>query len=123
MTTFLLDANLSPETRRFLEQRFGLDVMDLLTTGLGHLSDEDVVALAKRERRVIVTLDRDFGEIYYRRERGQIGVTVLRVRDQTVEGINAVLERFFTSEASSIDLDHSLVIVEPDRLRVLRGSP
>src|SRR5512144_2177385 len=43
---------------------------------------------AKREQRVIVTLDQDFGEIYYLRERGRVGVLVLRLRDQTVASVN-----------------------------------
>lgn len=123
MTKFLLYANLSPETGRFLAQRFGFDVTDLITVGQAGLSDEAVVELAKRESRVVITFDRGFGEIYHRREQGRLGVLILRLADQSVESVNQTLARFFTAEANSIDLDHSLVIIEEDRLRIVRGSP
>jgi len=123
VSKFLLDANISPETRRYLEQRFGLDVIDLLTAQQGGLSDREVVDLAKQQGRVIITFDRDSGQIYHFHERGQLGVVVLRLEDQTVESVNAVLDRFFASEAEHIDLDHSLVIIEEDRLRIIGSGP
>jgi predicted nuclease of predicted toxin-antitoxin system len=52
----LLDANLSPRTASFLSVTFGFDVVALLDMGLGHLDDDQVVAMAKREQRVVITL-------------------------------------------------------------------
>ena len=75
---------------------------------------------AKREQRVIVTLDQDFGEIYYLRERGRVGVLVLRLRDQTVASVNRVLAAFFHTQAHDIDLDTSLVVVDEHQVRVVR---
>ena len=72
---------------------------------------------------MIITFDRDSGQIYHFHERGQLGVVVLRLEDQTVESVNAVLDRFFASEAEHIDLDHSLVIIEEDRLRIIGSGP
>jgi hypothetical protein len=72
---FLLDANLSPETAAFLTQTFGYDVASLLTLSRGTIPDKDVVAMAKDEDRVVITLDQDFGEIYHLRERGRIGAS------------------------------------------------
>ncbi len=119
---FLLDANLSPETTDHLVAALSLDVTDLLTTKQGTISDNDVVALAKAEERVIITFDLDFGEIYFTRERGRIGVIILRLADQTVEAVNRVLTAFFAKEASSIDLSRSLVIIEERRIRIRSAS-
>lgn len=115
---FLLDANLSPITREFPESTFNLDVTDLLSLSLGYLTDLDVVELARREGRIIVTLDLDFGEIYHQRAGGDLGVIIVRLADQTVESVNRVLERFFRTEAASIPLDRSLVVVEAHRVRI-----
>ncbi len=64
MNKFLLDANLSPRTRAYLSHTFHFDVTDLQSRQLGTLPDEDVIVLAKAEGRIIITLDKDFGEIY-----------------------------------------------------------
>ena len=80
--------------RPFLEEAFDFDVAhvrayySLYPSGL---SDEDIVAIAKRERRVVVIFDLDFGEIYCLRERGAFGALVLRLRDQTAESVNRTL--------------------------------
>lgn len=57
MRKFLLDTNLSPETREYLQKTFNLDVIDLITERKFMLEDEEVVELAKKEKRVVITLD------------------------------------------------------------------
>ena len=118
MSTFLLDVNLSPETGAFLRKTFAFDVARSTPP---ELPDEAVVDLAKREQRVIITLDQDFGEIYYLRERGRVGVLVLRLRDQTVASVNRALAAFFRTQAHDIDLKTSLVVIDEYQVRVVRA--
>ena len=84
MVKFLLDANLSPKTRQHLIEKFNFDIIDLITENKHGLTDEKVIKFAKKEKRVIITFDLDFGEIYYFSERGRVGIIVLRIEDQTV---------------------------------------
>lgn len=119
MTPLLLDANLSPLSAHYLTSRFAFDVAHLRTLGLGELSDDEVVALARREGRTIVTFDLDFGDIYRRWERGRFGVILLRLDDQTSSAVNRVLDRFFRLEAANIDLVTSLVVLDGKRTRVV----
>ncbi len=121
MSRFLLDANLSPETAQYLGATLGLDVLDLAGQGLGRLTDGAVVALAQRQQRVIITLDMDFGELYHRRERGRLGVIIHRLRDESIESVNAVLCRFFRGHAAEIDLARSLVVLDEARVRIRSG--
>jgi predicted nuclease of predicted toxin-antitoxin system len=114
----LLDANLSPETAAYLRATIDFDVVDLLTLGQSRLSDREIVAMAKRDRRVVITFDLDFGKIYHQWERGQIGVIVLRLEDHTVESVNAVLGRFFANVAAKIPLERSLIVVDESRVRI-----
>ena len=116
---FLLDANLSPETASFLVETLHLDVVSLLTLGLSHLTDRQVVAMAQREARVVITFDLDFGEIYHRGERGNFGAIVLRLEDQTVEAVNRVLSRFFAEIAATVPLERSLVVLDDERVRIV----
>jgi len=119
MTKFLLDANLSPETQLFLEKTFGFDVASLLAQQRGQIPDEDVVELAKEQKRVVITFDQDFGEIYHFKEKGKFGAIVLRLEDQTVESVNQLLGEFFTQQ-QEIDLENSLVILEKGKVRVIK---
>lgn len=119
MTPLLIDANPSPDIAVFLNVTLGLDAVHLRTRGLAGLSDAEIVLLAKREGRVIVTCDLDFGEIYSRWERGKIGVIVLRLEDQAPTSVNPVLVRFFRQEAADIDLAMSLVVRDGKRTRVV----
>ena len=119
MIPLLLDANLSPETAAYLRTAFGIDVIDLATIGLDELSDEDVVALARNEGRVIVSFDLDMGEIFHRQDGGPFGLILLRLENQTVESVNRVLDRFFRVEALTIPLSVSLVVLDEVRTRVI----
>jgi len=117
MLKLLLNANLSHETASFLRD-LGFDALCLLEEGLGAITDEEVVELAKKENRIIITFDLDFGQLYHFREEGKIGVVILRLKDQTVEATNAVLGRFFDDfKGKETQLQKSLVIVEEDRYR------
>ena len=118
MPPFLLDANLSPETRTFLVASFGIDVTDLMSRGLSHLRDVEVVELANHEGRVIISFGLDLGEISHRHERGRLGEIILRLADQTIESVSGVLGRFFRTHATSIPLGRSLVIGDESRVRI-----
>lgn len=122
MSRFLLDANLSPETGRYLVDAFDMDVVALAGQRLNRLTDSAVVALAHREQRVIITLDKDFGELYHRWERGQLGVIILRLRDESIESVNEVLGSFFRQQVDEIDLDRSLVVLDGTRVRIRSDS-
>jgi predicted nuclease of predicted toxin-antitoxin system len=43
------------------------------------LSDEDVVTLASREIRLLLTEDKDFGDLVFRRKRAITGVVLMRI--------------------------------------------
>lgn len=118
MTKFLLDASLSRRLAAELRAVLGLDIDRLSERGLATVSDADVVALAKQEQRVIITFDKDFGESYYLRERGTIGVIILRLPDQRRMAVRDILYRFFTNFAAQTALDGLLVVVEQDRVRI-----
>ena len=119
MVKFLLDANLSPRTRKHLTEKFSFDIIDLIIENKHGLTDEEVIKFAKKEKRVIITFDLDFGEIYYFSERGKVGIIVLRIMDQTVESVNKVLDKFFQKEAKNIDLEKSLVIIDDTKVRII----
>ena len=70
----------------------------------------------------MITFDLDFGELYHLLHRGEFGVIILRLEDQTVESVNRVLDRFFSSDLTDLDLEHSLVVLDEDRVRIVRSG-
>jgi len=121
MIAFLADENISPESADHLEA-LGYPCHSLRREGPRRLNDSEIVAMAKRERRIILTHDLDFGEIYYFAIGGEIGITVLRLRHQTVEAVNDVLERFLKAKVlSEEELEHALVILSENTYRVYKG--
>ena len=122
MIKLLLDANISPKTREYLVEKFNFNVIDLITENKYNLTDDKVVELAKNEKRIIITFDLDFGEIYYFSEKGKVVMIVLRIQDQTVESVNKILSKFFKKEAKNIDLEKSLVVIDENKIRIIPGT-
>ena len=102
MTKFLLDANLSPKTAKYL-RNLGYDAISVSEKGMGTLTDLEIVEFAKKSKRVIITFDLDFGEIYHFRESSKIGIIVLRLENQTPENVNLVLERLLSEKINNIN--------------------
>ncbi len=118
---FLLDANMSPKTADFLRGQ-NYDVKSLIEEELGQITDSEVVKLAQREHRVIITHDLDFGEIYYFKEKNGVGVIVLRLRNQTIESTNKAIQRFWENKKfTDEEVKKSLIIVSETTYRVYRG--
>ncbi|MCP4211327.1 MAG: hypothetical protein GY764_07585 [Halieaceae bacterium] len=122
MFSFLADENISPETAEYLESQ-GHRCLSILRDGPRGISDREIVALAHRNKYIIITHDLDFGQIYYSIAEQQIGVIVLRLNEQTVEAVNDVLGRFLSGSLVKGEiLSHSLVVLSERRYRIYRGA-
>lgn len=119
--SFLADENISPESAGHLES-LGFLCRSLCRDGPRRLTDREIVELAKREGEIIITHDLDFGQIYYFAEGGEVGILVLRLRQQTVESVNEVLKRFLLSSAlTEQQIRQSLVVLSEMTYRVHQG--
>jgi predicted nuclease of predicted toxin-antitoxin system len=112
---FKIDENLPAEIAALLQDR-GFDAHTVNDEGLVGANDEAIAEAACRERRVLITLDRDFSDIRAYPPAGQPGIVVLRPRAQDKHLVIELLRRFI------VILEHEspegeLWIVEPDRIR------
>jgi predicted nuclease of predicted toxin-antitoxin system len=83
-------------------------------------ADDDILEDAcTEERRVLVTLDRGFGDPRRHPTRGSPGVVVLRPHAQDRETVLAVL-RDALAALKEHRIEDSLWIVEPHRIRIRR---
>jgi predicted nuclease of predicted toxin-antitoxin system len=79
------------------------------------LADADVLRIALRESRILVTNDRDFGELVFKGRHQHAGVVFIRIGstglDQLLARVGFVLERY-------ADRLSEFVVVTPRRVRV-----
>ena len=110
----LADENVS----RFVVERLrvaGFDVAAIGATSSG-ASDADVLGIASREGRILVTEDRDFGELVIRQRLGVRGVVLLEL-DRLSNLAEADLVATVVS-ANAEKLPGNLLVIEPARVRV-----
>jgi predicted nuclease of predicted toxin-antitoxin system len=122
--TYPLHANLSPRIARRLAATFGIDAVSLFDQGLERLSDEQVVALAQRLGRVVITLDEDFTRIFAEQRGAVHGIIYLDLPNthRRLRAVTAILEAFFRDHAVSIDFEDALVRVTDKDVTVNRKS-
>src|SRR6266567_7233854 len=77
---FLLDANVEYRLAIFL-QTLEHDVKTVARDYPSHLADHEVLALAVREKRILLTNDRDFGELIFRQHHSHCGVLLFRLKN------------------------------------------
>ena len=111
---FLADENIA----RAVIERLRSDGFDVLAVAESRpaASDRDVLGLAVAEQRIVITEDRDFGEMVVR-QRMAVGGIILLELDPLPNTV--VADRAAAAAVSRADsLAGNLVVIEPGRLRI-----
>ena len=114
MIKLLADENVSIEAVKALK-RIGVDIVSVIEFSAG-LSDREVLDLANREDRILVTFDKDFGELVVRGKARVKGLILLRLTPKSPQQIAKRIWRTLTSE---IPLENSLLVVKEYEMRCL----
>jgi predicted nuclease of predicted toxin-antitoxin system len=101
-----------------LLSRAGHDVMSVREQGLAGASDEAIFRVCKDEHRILVTLDRDFGQVTRFPPKETAGIVILELGAPASLGLLHGRLRNFLTLAQSRDVRGELWIVEPGRIRV-----
>ena len=113
---FKLDENL-PSEMAFLFRRAGHDALSVLDQGLGGAQDSEIASICLRERRAIVTFDKDFADLRTYPPRNYSGIVVFRLHSQARDHVLGVARRFLRS-LEQAELEGHLWIVEESAIRV-----
>jgi predicted nuclease of predicted toxin-antitoxin system len=106
---FLVDECTGPAVAAWLVQQ-GHDVYSVYDQSPGD-TDDDVLHRAFREARILITNDRDFGELIFREGRNHRGVVFLRLDDERAANKIRVLELLLANHASELP-DRFVVVTE-----------
>jgi predicted nuclease of predicted toxin-antitoxin system len=111
---FLADENVSRLVIERLRNR-GLDVVSISETRPG-VPDKDVLAAANAEDCILITEDRDFGELVIRQNLGVRGLILLEL-----DRLSNATEADKVTEVVSTHADKllgNLLVIEPSRIRI-----
>ena len=118
---FLADENCDHAAVRALRAD-GYDVIALAETTARSV-DDLVIEQARRERRILLTEDKDFGWLVFVRAAASIGVILIRFPAPARAGLGAAISQLVRDHAGQID--GAFTVVEPGRIRIgrLPGTP
>ena len=80
---FIADENLGLKVPKYL-QGLGFDVVSVIEIAKS-FPDVDILEISNKENRILITLDKDFGELVFKEELIHSGVIFLRLRNGIVQ--------------------------------------
>jgi predicted nuclease of predicted toxin-antitoxin system len=111
---FLLDENIPVTVLKSLEKS-GFDAVSVLQYE-GLKSDLEIIKTAAREKRIIITYDRDFGELVFKAGHKSYGIIYLRFEPFNPQIVSRQISILL--EEKSIKFQRSFVVLEKDKVRV-----
>jgi len=112
-----LDENISHRGAEYLRQ-VGHDVSTVREQRLQGSADEILFRVCSEERRALVTLDRDFGEVLRFPPKNSAGIAILELGPRPSIEVLMTRLRAFAALLAREPLIGSLWIVEPGRVRI-----
>ena len=102
-------------------RELGHDVQAISRNYPHGLPDEDVLAIAREEERILVVADRDFGELIFHQELAHAGVVFFRLPGATLQTKIEHLDKVLNEHME--ELEHGeFLVVTPGQIRVA-GRP
>jgi predicted nuclease of predicted toxin-antitoxin system len=111
---FLADEGLDwPIVERMRAEGYDVTYVAEMAPGL---SDDDVLRLALADRRVLLTTDKDFGEIVRRRRGVGAGIVLVRCAGLSASNKAAVIVAVLASRGS--ELSGAFTVITPSAVRI-----
>lgn len=98
----------------------GFDIFSVSLDGIG-MKDSEIIEKAKNENRVILTNDKDFGELIFKNNIPHKGVIFLRLDDETSTNKILVLDNFFKNHFHLIN-NESFIVVTETSIRLAKSN-
>lgn len=116
--SFLVDMPVSPEVARWLNEK-GYDSVHASKIGLSSSKDKEIIEVARKQNRIIITADLDFPRILALSYATNPGIVLFRggnySESEMLSLITRVIEKFPESE-----LVNSICVVDKKRIRRLK---
>jgi hypothetical protein len=118
MTKFLADENIPSAVARFLREK-GFDVKEVVGEGNAGASDDAVMALARKEERILLTSDKHFANTLTYPPPSHHGIIRIRIHppllDDFIWALDQLMQNFDLNAIGG-----SLIVLEREGFRVRR---
>ena len=111
----LADENISPKIVTFLRSH-GIDVLDVKEQGWFGKEDEELLIIAYKENRFVLTHDSDFGTLAIYEGKKYYGIIFIRVKNLNPSNVIKVCKQLL--ELKTDIKQRTLIVVEESRLRI-----
>src|SRR5437773_2002892 len=111
---FLVDESSGAAVAEFLREQ-GHEVL-AVAEAMPQAEDADILEKACSDRSIVVTNDKDFGELIYRSGHPHAGILLLRLRDESAANRVAVVKSVLKRHAG--DLAGNFVVATDSQVRV-----
>ena len=113
---FLADMGISPRTAARLREQ-GYDAVHLVEESLEKLEDRDILLKAKKEKRIVLTVDLDFGYLLAVSSAKLPSVILFRLGNESREVIEEYLDDVLSQCSDELE-SGAIVSVKDDGFRV-----
>ena len=111
---FLVDVGVGKKVESFLIDS-GHDVKSVRQ--IDHrMKDSEILRIANAEKRIVITMDKDFGELIFNSGLSYFGVLLLRLDDSEADEKVEVIKEIFTKYENS--LSNNFCVYQNSRLRI-----
>lgn len=111
---FLIDVGVGKKVEDFLNNE-GFNIRAIRDIN-PRMNDKEVLNLAVLENRILITMDKDFGELVYKSGLAHSGVLVLRIEDANIEEKIKIISIIISSYIN--DIKDSFCIFYKGKLRI-----
>lgn len=115
---FLVDECTGPRVSKWLESE-GHDVFCIFRDGRG-MDDRSIFRKAQAEQRILITNDKDFGELIFREGMRLGGLVLLRLEDERSSVKIGVLQKLLSNHKDK--LPGFFIVATEKTVRCLRGQ-
>ena len=113
---FLIDECTGNGIAEWLSKQ-GHDALSILQISPG-ISDNEVLHLAAMDKRILITMDKDFGDMVFRNKKSHCGIVLLRLEDWRLDSKIKALENLLVQHIHEIS--GNFVVLTEQSIRIVR---
>lgn len=112
---FLTDENIAKSVVNSL-RKAGFNVKDIKEENLQGTSDKNILNLANNENRIIITHDKDFGNILYSQNIPHKGIILIRLKNQSPSNTTKILLNVLNSDIKDKINNNIIIIISENQI-------
>jgi len=116
---FIADENIAEPIVTALRE-LQIDVLSISELMPG-CSDSEVLSFANKNNSIIITSDKDFGEIIFRQQKIVKGVILLRLHGLSIDEKIKTVKNFFVNHFNSLTETNIFVVITENNIRIRKS--